>query len=65
MIRLKYALAAGAVAASALVAPVAMPAQSAGAGTVPTLTSAEKPCSQYTTQQERDYCEQQLRNSGY
>ncbi|MEV4187589.1 hypothetical protein AB0J28_39790 [Streptosporangium canum] len=63
MIRLKYALAAGAVAASALVAPVAMSAQSAG--TVPTLTSAGKPCSQYTTQQERDYCEQRLRNSGY
>ncbi|MEV4245138.1 hypothetical protein AB0J63_17195 [Streptosporangium canum] len=63
MIRLKYALVTGAVAASAFVAPVAMSAQSAGA--VPTLTSAEKPCSQYSTQQERDYCEQQLRNSGY
>ncbi|WP_031170720.1 hypothetical protein [Streptosporangium roseum] len=63
MIRLKCALAAGAVAASALVAPVAMSAQSAG--TVPTLTSAKKPCSQYNTQQEREYCEQQLRNSGY
>lgn len=65
MIRLKYALAAGAVAASALVVPVAVSAQSAGASTVPALVSAEKPCSQYGTQQEREYCEQQLRNSGY
>ncbi|OUC88559.1 hypothetical protein [Streptosporangium minutum] len=65
MIRLRYALAAGAVAASALAVPVAVSAQSAGAGAVPALTSAEKPCSQYGTQQERDYCEQRLRDSGY
>ncbi|MFD8533131.1 hypothetical protein ACFV0L_37555 [Streptosporangium canum] len=53
MIEIRNALAAGTMVASALIAPVTMPAQSAGAESTARstsashLTSAQKPCSQH------------------